>query len=101
MKWDRVALSTWGKGNHSVRDARWRYTRYADGAEELYDHRSDPHEWTNLAADPQLSAVKERLAASFPKVNADPWRNPAAAGPGRGTGPQAGRGARPPATEAE
>jgi hypothetical protein len=79
MEWDRVALSTWGKGNHSARDARWRYTRYADGAEELYDHSTDPNEWTNLAADPALAAVKERLAASFPVVNVDPWRAPAAA----------------------
>lgn len=78
MKWDRVALSTWGKGNHSARDVRWRYTRYADGAEELYDHGNDPDEWNNLASDPGLSAVKRRLAASFPTVNADPWRNPAA-----------------------
>src|SRR5690606_2557143 len=97
MKWDRVALSTSGKGNHSVRDVRWRYTRYADGAEELYDHASDPHEWTNLAADPQLSAVKERLAASFPEVNVDPWRNPAATRPARGAGPPGGEGARSPA----
>ncbi|HWL62234.1 MAG TPA: sulfatase [Steroidobacteraceae bacterium] len=91
MKWDRVALSTWGKGNHSVRDVRWRYTRYADGAEELYDHSNDPDEWNNLAADPGLASVKQRLATHFPKVNVDPWRNPAAA-PARGAGPGA-RGA--------
>jgi arylsulfatase A-like enzyme len=44
-----AALATWGAGNHSVRTARWRYTRYADGSEELYDHSIDPYEWTNLA----------------------------------------------------
>ncbi len=92
MKWDRVALSTWGKGNHSVRDVRWRYTRYADGAEELYDHSDDPNEWNNRAADPSLAAVKERLGAHFPKVNVDPWRNPAA--PARGAGNGSGAGAR-------
>lgn len=94
MQWDRVALSTWGKGNHSVRDVRWRYTRYADGAEELYDHSDDPNEWHNRAADPALAAVKQRLAAHFPKVNVDAWRNPAAAAPARGAGAAAGAGAR-------
>lgn len=88
MQWDRVALSTWGKGNHSVRDVRWRYTRYADGAEELYDHDSDPNEWNNLASDQALAPVKQRLAAHFPEVNVDPWRDPSA--PARGAGPFGG-----------
>jgi arylsulfatase A-like enzyme len=92
MEWDRAALSTWGKGNHSARDQRWRYTRYADGFEELYDHDNDPNEWINIAADPQRAAVKERLAAVFPTVNVDPWRNPAAAARGGGAGPRAGGG---------
>ena len=30
---------------------RWRYIRYADGSEELYDHDADPLEWKNLAGD--------------------------------------------------
>lgn len=45
----KPVITTWGKGNHSLRTERWRYTRYADGEEELYDHSTDPHEWTNLA----------------------------------------------------
>lgn len=36
---------------------RWRYIRYSDGSEELYDHESDPHEWTNLAEDPAFAEV--------------------------------------------
>ena len=39
------AIMTWGKGNHSVREGPWRYTRYRDGTEELYDLLADPHEW--------------------------------------------------------
>lgn len=85
MEWDRAVLSTWGKGNHSARDQRWRYTRYADGFEELYDHDTDPNEWTNIAANPELAAVKERLGRIFPSVNVDPWRNPAGP-PARGGG---------------
>jgi arylsulfatase A-like enzyme len=66
-KWDQVAVCTHGKGNHAVRDAQWRYIRYADGSEELYDHAKDPYEWTNLAGEVGMSDLKTRLAASLPK----------------------------------
>ena len=66
------AVTTWYYKNHSVRDLDFRYIRYRDGAEELYDHRSDPNEHRNLAADPDYAAVKERLAAYMPKRNAVP-----------------------------
>ena len=46
--WNHPALMTYGRGNHAVRSHRWRYIRYADGSEELYDHARDPNEWTNL-----------------------------------------------------
>lgn len=55
--WDRPALMTYGRGNHAVRSTRWRYIRYADGTEELYDHKRDPHEWTNLAQEPEHVAT--------------------------------------------
>lgn len=54
-------ISTWGRGNHSIRSERWRYTLYADGGEELFDHASDPHEWTNLAGREEYSRVKIAL----------------------------------------
>lgn len=38
----RPALTTWGYGNHSLRDERWRYTQYRDGEQELYDHILPP-----------------------------------------------------------
>jgi len=44
-----AAITTHNRGNHSVRSERWRYIHYADGSEELYDTRHDPHEWTNVA----------------------------------------------------
>lgn len=46
----RAVVTMFDRGNTSVRTAHWRYIRYADGSEELYDHRSDPDEWRNLAA---------------------------------------------------
>jgi len=66
----RPVLSTYGLGNHSIRDARFRYTRYRNGEEELYDHIHDPNEWTNLAADGEFAEVKTRLAQALPAVNA-------------------------------
>jgi arylsulfatase A-like enzyme len=47
---ERPAITTHNQGNHAVRSERWRYIRYADGSEELYDMQADPHEWHNLAA---------------------------------------------------
>ncbi|MGY8769434.1 MAG: sulfatase [Pirellulales bacterium] len=58
-------------GNHAVRTKDWRYIRYADGAEELYDHRVDSDEFTNLAKDPKYKGLKKDLAASIPE-NAAP-----------------------------
>ena len=43
------------------RSERWRYVRYAEGSEELYDHAVDPHEWENLAMSPTHAAVKAEL----------------------------------------
>ena len=37
--------------NHTVRTEDWRYIRYADGGEELYDETKDPYEWTNRATE--------------------------------------------------
>lgn len=68
--WDRPARTTHGRNNHAVRSERWRYIRYADGAEELYDHANDPLEWKNLADDPQYREVKQELSAWLPKENA-------------------------------
>jgi len=72
--WDRPVVTTHGRQNHSVRSERWRYIRYSDGTEELYDHQNDPMEWTNLAGDPKAAAVKEKLAGSLPKVNVEEGR---------------------------
>ncbi|MBI1352907.1 MAG: sulfatase-like hydrolase/transferase [Acidobacteria bacterium] len=69
-KWDRASVTTEGRGNHAVRTPLYRYIRYADGDEELYDHRTDPMEWKNLARDPQYSAVIEGLRAWLPKTDA-------------------------------
>ncbi len=61
------ALSFYGEGNTSVRTEQWRYIRYEDGSEELYDHHTDPNEWHNLAQNPKHSATKKHLASFIPQ----------------------------------
>ncbi|MFQ6131518.1 MAG: sulfatase [Armatimonadota bacterium] len=70
-EWDRPALTTHKRNNHSVRSERWRYIRYSDGTEELYDHEKDELEWTNLADKPKYARTKKRLARWLPEVNAE------------------------------
>jgi arylsulfatase A-like enzyme len=67
-KWP--AITTHNQNNHAVRTERWRYIRYADGSEELYDRATDPNEWTNLAKDRKYADTIRELAAWLPKVNA-------------------------------
>ena len=60
-----------------MRSERYRYIRYADGSEELYDHDADPLEWKNLAGDPALADVKRELAGWLPQREAkDAPRDP-------------------------
>ena len=75
--WNRPALTTHGRDNHAVRTERHRYIRCHDGSEELYDHRTDPQEWTNLAAQPEHEALKTELAKWFPKRNVPPAKGSA------------------------
>lgn len=50
-----------------MRTERWRYTRYIDGSEDLYDHSKDAEEWVNLAGDPEFKEIKSELAQHIPK----------------------------------
>jgi arylsulfatase A-like enzyme len=68
-KWDRPALTTFGRNNHAIRSQHYRYICYADGSEELYDHRGDPMEYTNLAGSTEHTDVKRKLAQWLPKKN--------------------------------
>ncbi len=47
----------------SVRTERYRYTEWNEGRNgiELYDHQTDPHEWHNLADDPQAAEVVREM----------------------------------------
>ncbi len=71
MAWDRSALSTNEFGNHAVRSERYRYIRYYNGNEELYDHERDPGEWANLATNPAYDEIKVELAKWMPVSEAE------------------------------
>jgi len=68
--WTRPALTTYGYKNHALRGENWRYIRYANGDEELYDKLADPYEWHNLANDSKHASVKTDLARWLPTTNA-------------------------------
>jgi arylsulfatase A-like enzyme len=69
VTWSDPAITTYGEGRCSLRSGPWRYIRYPDGTEELYDHRDDPHEFRNLARE----ASTEQLRIAFRKLVPQRW----------------------------
>ena len=67
--WEQPAMTTYQYNNHAVRNEGWRYIRYANGDEELYNEAIDPEEWKNLATDPQYAGTKSELAKTMPTTN--------------------------------
>lgn len=84
--WDAAAITTHGFKNHTVRTEGWRYIRYENGDEELYDEAADPLEYTNLATKPEHAARKAELAKLLPKTDAP--NLPGGRGGGEGDAPK-------------
>ena len=63
----RPAITSSYFGNHSIRTKNWRLIVYEDGAQELYDHRTDSDEIKNLAVDPAHTAIRDELLKWIPK----------------------------------
>jgi arylsulfatase A-like enzyme len=66
------AITTNNHDNHAVRTESWRYIRYADGSEELYNMATDPNEWNNLANIRAYKDIKDSLLKWIPKRNKEP-----------------------------
>ncbi|EMI16848.1 choline sulfatase [Rhodopirellula maiorica SM1] len=64
--WANPAVTSFGLGNFAIRSTRYRFIQYHDGSRELYDLSKDPHEWTNLAANPEYEAIVQQHAAYLP-----------------------------------
>lgn len=76
-KRERPAITSHNQGNHGIRTERWRYIRYADGSEELYDMQNDPNEWTNLAGKSEMKPIIEAHQKWLPKIDLPPAPNSA------------------------
>ncbi|MFP6658388.1 MAG: sulfatase [Pirellulales bacterium] len=68
--WRFSVQTTYAFGNHALRSQRYRYIRYEDGSEELYDHQKDPYEWTNLASHEEHTKLVARFRKSLPAEEA-------------------------------
>lgn len=72
LDWPYPVITTWQGLNTAVQSETHRYIRYDDGSEELYDHQTDPHEWTNQASNPEYNSIKTELARWIPMVDNTP-----------------------------
>lgn len=68
--WNHPAITIWGRNNTAIRDEQYRYIRYEDGSEELYDRAQDPNEFHNLASNPKYAPIKEQLGLHIPENQA-------------------------------
>lgn len=66
-EWSYPAITEYGENCFAVQNERYRYIRYDDGSEELYDHDNDPNEWTNIAGNLNTAKIKLDLAKYIPE----------------------------------
>ena len=66
-EWNTPVRTTFGLGNHSIKSTKWRYIKYVDGSEELYDLDKDQNEWKNLAGNSEYKSVIEDHRKWLPK----------------------------------
>ncbi|MBT5927737.1 MAG: sulfatase-like hydrolase/transferase, partial [Verrucomicrobia bacterium] len=66
-KWNHPSITFLSKpGSYSISERRYRYIHYSDGSEELYDVKSDPYEWKNLAPDSTSASTLELMRQKAP-----------------------------------
>ena len=75
--WDHVSVTHNGiPGTFGLSTDSWRYIHYSNGDEELYHIDKDPHEWTNLAQNPdnleKLEELRKLAPAKFAPLPPSP-----------------------------
>ncbi len=59
------ALVTYEKGNISAHKNEWNLIQYKNGAEEMYNLKSDPHEFNNIINEEGNESIKNELRAAI------------------------------------
>lgn len=65
--WPWPAVTCNGRDSYSLTFEHWKYNRFFDGSEELYDHVNDPLEHTNLAGLPEYAEKKAAFSKFLPR----------------------------------
>ncbi|MEE3177065.1 MAG: sulfatase-like hydrolase/transferase [Verrucomicrobiota bacterium] len=67
FNWPHVAITHLDTpGSFGISSKRWRYIKYSNGGEELYDIEGDPYEWINLANEDLHQSTLKRLRSRAP-----------------------------------
>lgn len=66
IEWEKPILISNGPGNFAVGSGEWRYIRYQNGDEELYNRSIDRYEFYNLVNNNKYDKIVERLSKSIP-----------------------------------
>jgi len=67
ITWERAAIIYHGWKNTAVSNHRWHYIHYRDQSKELYDLAADPHQFHNLANDPDMTPIINSLHNQIPR----------------------------------
>lgn len=67
-EWESTAVTAFGDRYVTIRAEKYRYIRYREDEEELYDHSKDPNEWTNQITNKDYAAALETLRAKVPAL---------------------------------
>jgi arylsulfatase A-like enzyme len=68
VDWQSTAISYLYDQYAAIRTEKFRYIRYKQGQQELYDTDRDPHEWNNLVNYPEYATVINELNSRLPRV---------------------------------